>query len=104
MRSGLRVRVQRIYMGYSPNMSDHAEFSTSRLAGLVASLWTQIRAALYVGVSSDQDVRPGEESPTHDGRVQARGSIRSMDDYAGYHTSNGLGSLDIGGGSSRWSE
>jgi len=27
-----------------------------------------------------------------------------MDDYAGYHTNNGLGSLDIGGGSSRWSE
>ena len=30
--------------------------------------------------------------------------IRSMDDYAGYLTGNGLGSLDIGGGSSRWGE
>ena len=98
------MRVQRIYMGYSPNMSDHAEFSTSRLSGLVASLWTQIRAALYVGVSSDQDFRPGEESHLHDGRVQARGSIRSMDDYAGYMTSNGLGSLDVGGGGSCFDE
>jgi hypothetical protein len=85
-------------------MSEHAEFTTSQYAGFVASLWTQIRAALCVGLLSEEESRPSEESAARDGLSSTRGSVRSMDDYAGYHTSNGLGSLDVGGGRSRWGE
>ena len=85
-------------------MSDHAEFTTSQFAGFVASLWTQIRAAFRVGLPSEEESRPSEESAARDGFSSRRGSVRSMDDYAGYYTSNGLCSLDVGGDRSRWGE
>ena len=73
-------------------------------AEFLAGLLTQVRASLSVGLASEETSRPREESCARDCLSSTRGSIRSMDDYAGYHTNNGLGSLDIGGGSSRWGE
>jgi hypothetical protein len=73
-------------------------------ASPVAGFWTSIRAALLVGLPSGAEDRVGvERVPSNGGRL-THSAIRSMDDYAGYHTSNGLGSLDVGGGSSRWGE
>lgn len=77
--------------------------SIFRSAGAVTSLWTQVRAALVVGLPSEDESRASEEPAAHDS-LDSQRAIRSMDDYAGYLTSNGLGSLDIGGGRSRWSE
>jgi hypothetical protein len=69
-----------------------------------AGVWAVMRADLLVGlpsVAEDQVTR--KNIPSVD--VQLRlAAVRSLDDYAGYHTSNGLGSLDIGGGRSRWGE
>jgi hypothetical protein len=75
--------------------------SIFRLPGAVTSVWTQVRAALVVGLPSEDESRAIEE-PTAQDSLDSLRAIRSMDDYAGYLTSNGLGSLDIGGGSSRW--
>ncbi len=77
---------------------------TKVVAEFLASLLTQVRASLSVGLASEETSRPSEESTARDSLSSTRGTIRSMDDYAGYHTSNGLGSLDIGGGSSRWGQ
>ena len=73
-------------------------------AEFLAGLLTQVRASLSVGLAAEEASRPNEESGARDCLGSTRGSIRSMDDYSGYHTSKGLGSLDIGGGSSRWGE
>jgi hypothetical protein len=77
---------------------------TSRLSGLVASVCSQLRVAWSVGLPSDGDAQT-DDAPTFCDSVRAgQQEIRSMDDYAGYLTTNGLGSLDIGGGRSRWGE
>ncbi len=67
----------------------------------LASLLTQVRASLSVGLASEETSRSSAESTARDGPSSTRGTIRSMEAYAGYHASNGLGSLDIGGGRSR---
>jgi hypothetical protein len=73
-------------------------------ASPVAGVWTSIRASLLVGLSSWAEDRCGLQQIPSVGVQQTRSAVRSMDDYAGYHTGGGLGSLDIGGGCSRWGE
>ncbi len=73
-------------------------------ASPVAGVWASVRTSLLVGVPSDAENRVGlEEIPGVHVQLP-RSAVRSMDDYAGYHTGNGLGSLDVGGGCSRWGE
>ena len=66
-------------------MSADASSFTDKWSGFLASVWTQVRAALVVGGGA--------------GRPDA-----GRDDYAGHQTRNGLGSLDIGAGRSRIGE
>jgi hypothetical protein len=85
-------------------MNSIFDFITSRLSGLVGSVWSQVGVAVSVGLPLDIEARTGGMQTSSDDVCSACQPIRSMDDYAGYLTGNGLGSLDIGGGSSRWGE
>jgi hypothetical protein len=85
-------------------MSADASSFTDKWSGFLASVWTQVRAALVVGLPEENESRLVAAHDTSAGDQVTCPEIRSMDDYAGYLTSNGLGSLDIGGGSSRWGE
>jgi len=84
-------------------MSSPADTSAKKWSGFFASVWTQVCAALVVGVPSE-DVSRRASGREATGAKPAHRAIRSLDDYAGYLTSNGLGSLDIGGGRSRVGE
>lgn len=80
--------------------------------GRFAALKAQWYAAVSIPPVSAVDFRDpaGETScsnPTGagtDNREQSPYAIRSLDDYAGRLTGNGLGSLDIGGGRSPFHE
>lgn len=85
-------------------MSADASSFTDKWSGFLASVWTQVRAALVVGLPEENESRLVAAHEISAGDQLTRPEIRSMDDYAGYLTSNGLGSLDIGGGRSRWGE
>ena len=85
-------------------MSASANPATSRWTGFASSLWTQICAALSIGLPSEDETGPDCEQAACDSAVPARRAVRSMDDYSGYLTSNGLGSLDIGGRATRSGE
>jgi hypothetical protein len=85
-------------------MSASADTSTSRWAGFVSSLWTQACAALSIGLPSEDETGPDCEQTACDSALPAHRAVRSMDDYSGYLTSNGLGSLDIGGRATRSGE
>jgi hypothetical protein len=85
-------------------MTISAESFVGSLSALIASICAQVWAAFAVGLPSEDESQPAcDREPSNEGEEMPR-AIRSMDDYAGYLTSNGLGSLDIGGGSSRWGE
>lgn len=84
-------------------MNSTLDSVTTSLSGLVNSAWSQIRVAVSVGLPLDVEAQAGVERTSSDDACSARRPIRSMDDYAGYLTRNGLGSMDIGGGS-RWGE
>lgn len=60
-------------------------------------MWAQLCVAVCVGLSSDDE--PGPVDGHEDGEFPrtARRPVRSMDDFSGYLTRNGLGSLDVGG-------
>ena len=86
-------------------MSSPSHLNVPRTIGFFASVWTQIRAAVSVGLPTEEGPGPRSGGSSVDDEEMSSPAIRSMDDYAGYMTSNGLGSLDIGGGSrSRWGE
>ena len=68
------------------------------------SMWTQIRAGLVVGLPAEDESRSGAAPEANSGGPQNRYTIRSLDDYAGYQTRNGLGSMDIGGSRSHIDE
>lgn len=85
-------------------MGADASSFTDKWSEFLSSVWTQVRAALVVGLSEGEELRSGFGYETGDGGQLTRSRIRSMDDYPGYHTGKGLGSLDVGGGSSRWGE
>lgn len=75
-----------------------------RLSGLVASVWSQLRVSASVGLAPEVDPDAGSGKIPNDDASHSPRAIRSMDDYTGYLTRNGFGSLDIGGGRSRWGE
>ena len=83
--------------------SDVNSFSHT-LSGFLTSMWTQIRAGVVVGLPAEDESRSGAAPEVNSGGPQNRYAIRSLDDYAGYQTRNGLGSMDIGGGRSRIDE
>jgi hypothetical protein len=89
---------------YAYAMSTDDSSFTDMWSGFLASVWTQVRAAQVVGLPAEDESRSVAAHETIAGDQLTRPEVRSMDDYAGYLTGSGLGSLDIGGGSSRWGE
>jgi hypothetical protein len=85
-------------------MRSVAEHCMAVIAASVAVVSMQVRAALSVGLPSEVEPHASLNLGSRDGSAAVKGTIRSMDDYAGYHSGSGLGSLDIGGGCSRWDE
>jgi len=83
-------------------MSIEANSFTDKWSGFLAIVWAQIRAAVVVGLSADSGSGAACEAGV--GEPLGRRAIRSLDDYAGHQTRNGLGSLDIGAGRSRIDE
>ena len=77
---------------------------TDTLSGFLTTMWMQIRACLVVGLPEEDEPRSGAAPEVNSGGPQNHYAIRSLDDYAGYQTRNGLGSMDIGGGRSRIDE
>ena len=86
-------------------MSTPRQLTVPRTICFFASVWTQIRTAVFVGLPAEEGPGTRSGGSSVDDEEMSSPAIRSMDDYAGYLTSNGLGSLDVGGGSrSRWGE
>lgn len=77
---------------------------TYALSGFLSSMWTQVRAGLAVGLPAEDESRLGAGNEAGACNQPMRHAVRSLDDYAGYQTRNGLGSMDIGGGGSRIDE
>jgi hypothetical protein len=89
---------------YAYAMSADASSFTEKCSGFLASVRTQVRAALVVGLPAEDE---SLSSSGHDDSLvdqPMRRAIRSLDDYAGHQTRNGLGSLDIGAGRFRIGE
>lgn len=89
---------------YPYAMSAVANRSTGKWSGFLASVWMQIRAGVVVGLPADGEPDSDAVCGVSVGEQSTRRVIRSLDDYAGRQTSNGLGSLDIGAGRSRIDE
>ena len=87
-------------MVYASAMSADTSSFTDKWSGFLASVWTQVRAALVVGLPAEDESRSGSGHDARAGDEPTRRAIRSLDDYAGHQTRNGLGSLDIGAGRS----
>jgi hypothetical protein len=85
-------------------MRSTAEHFMSLIAASLAIFSMQVRVALSVGLPSEVESNANLNLDSRDGSAAVRSTIRSLDDYAGYLTRNGLGSLDVGGGRSRWGE
>ena len=77
---------------------------TDKLSLFLTSMWTQIRAGVAVGLPADFVSHLGAAPEVKSEGPPICHAIRSLDDYAGYQTRSGLGSMDIGGGSSRIDE
>ena len=73
------------------------------LFGFGSSVCAQLRLAVSAWLDANDDAQPGGEALTAEAGSFC-GSSRSLHDYSGYLTSNGLGSLDIGGARSRFGE
>lgn len=85
-------------------MRAYADSFTEKWCGFLTSVWTQVRSALVVGLPAEDEFRSGAAPEVNSEGPPTRLAIRSLDDYAGYQTRNGLGSMDIGGGSVRIDE
>jgi len=85
-------------------MGTDANSFIDKWSGFLNGVWTQIRAAVVVGLPAEDEPRPGSGHDASAGDQPTRHAIRSLDDYAGHQTRNGLGSLDIGAGRSRIGE
>lgn len=79
--------------------SDDNSFA-DKWSALFISVWEQFRVAVDVGLPSNDDflLDSGNEAGVVDQPTSH--VMRSLDDYAGYQTRSGLGSMDIGGGRS----
>jgi hypothetical protein len=98
------VRTAELHVNHGDDMGAKLDIVSEGLSGLLASVWSQLRVSASVGFGPEVGPEVGDGQISGDDPSQSSRTIRSMDDYAGYHTSNGLGSLDIGGGRSRWGE
>ena len=73
-----------------------------RLSSFLASLATQVRAAIYVGVPADD--ASGTRQPDAFESTLGLADAQQWDDAPGRMTRNGLGSLEIGAGKTRVEE
>jgi len=85
-------------------MSALLDTFVAKLSWLAASVWSQLCVSPCFGFGSEVEPIASDEQMSDESAHQSSGEIRAMDDYAGYLTTNGLGSLDIGGGNSHWRE
>jgi hypothetical protein len=75
----------------------------SKLSSLLASVATQVRAAIEVGVPVD-DTAAGERQTNACEPTLGLSDAQQWDDAPGRMTRNGLGSLEIGAGKTRVDE
>jgi len=85
-------------------MNAEANSYSGKWSDFLATVWTQFRAAVVVDLPADYEHGSGSGCERSGGKQPTRRAIRSLDDYAGHQTRNGLGSLDIGAGRSRIDE
>ena len=74
----------------------------SKLSSLLASVATQVRAAIEVGAPVDASA--GARQTDACGPTLGRSDVQEWDDAPGRMTRNGLGSLEIGAGKTRVDE
>ena len=74
----------------------------SKLSSFMASLATQVRAAIHVGVPVD--VAAGARQTDACEPALGLSDVQEWDDAPGRMTRNGLGSLEIGAGKTRVDE
>ncbi|MBX9865200.1 MAG: hypothetical protein K2Y42_20855 [Hyphomicrobium sp.] len=74
----------------------------SRLSSFLASLATQVRAAIHVGVPAD-DASGKRQSNAFESTL-GLADAQQWDDAPGRMTRNGLGSLEVGAGKTRVEE
>lgn len=74
----------------------------NKLSSFIASVATQIRAAIQVGVPVEDGV--GARRPEECDRTLGPPAAELWDDAPGRMTRNGLGSLEIGAGKTRVDE
>ena len=75
----------------------------SKLSGLLASIATQVRAAIEVGVSVDETVAGENWIDKCEPKFDLL-EVQLWDDAPGRMTRNGLGSLEIGAGKTQVDE
>jgi hypothetical protein len=73
-------------------------------AAILSSIWSQLCVSASVGWAAVFEREASAGQTSDEDCFQAPRVVRSMDDYAGYYAGKGLGSLDIGGGRSRWGD
>lgn len=86
----------------SKNRVERVMFGIGKLSSFMASLATQVRAAVYVGVPVDA----AAGAPRTDACEPTLGlsDVQGWDDAPGRMTRNGLASLEIGAGKTRVDE
>ena len=78
-------------------------FGIGKLSSFMASLATQVRAAIHVGVPVD-DTAAGARRTDACEPTTGLSDAQTWDDAPGRMTRNGLGSLEIGAGKTRVDE
>ncbi len=82
---------------HARTMNLYPETLPEKGVSFLSGLWAQLCVAACVGLSSSDDHgRVGEHEDG--GGSKTAPPVRSMLDYSGYLTRDGLGSLDVGGG------
>lgn len=79
----------------SMSRKGRAMSGSSRLSSFMASVATQIRAAIHVGVPGDDAVSRSHRTDENK-QMADRSEAQRWDDSPGYMTRNGLGSLEVG--------
>jgi hypothetical protein len=84
-------------------LSDDNSF-TDKLSAFFNSVWEQFCVAVDVGLPANDDIPLDGGNEAGVVAQPTNHVIRSLDDYSGYQTRSGLGSMDIGGSRSRIDE
>ena len=87
----------------SESRAGRSMFGISRLSNFMASLATQVRAAIHVGIPL-RDTGVGARGIEEPERARRLSDAQLWDDAPGRMTRNGLGSLEIGAGKTRIDE